>query len=219
MRALYEEAAAAVGAELMDGVDFADLESGELDGGFLCGLPYVGMERLEPLVAPAMGGGGPIYYSDVVARDGEQATSIEGFTGRRLAVNEPGSYSGWTIVLATLARRGVPVGEFAEVLPTGSHAGSLEAVAAGEADVAAVDSQLLTALAPNGLTIVERLGPSPSQPLAVGPSVEAAERERIRATLAGLSPGELDVTWIPVADSDYDPIREARDAAAQRGGF
>ena len=123
------------------------------------------------------------------------------------------------MVLATLAQRGVPVGRFSEVVTTGSHAGSLAAVAAGEADVAAVDSHLHAALGDDGLTVVERLGPSPSQPLAAGPSLPATERERITGTLTGLGPGELGITWVPVDDATYDPIRAMRAAAVARGGF
>jgi ABC-type phosphate/phosphonate transport system substrate-binding protein len=218
MRPLYERAAEAVGAELVDGNAFSELQDGTLDAAFLCGLPYVESDGLEALVAPAMGRADPVYWSDVVARRGEEATAIEQFAGRRLAVNEPDSHSGSNVVLATLARRGVPAGGFAAVVSTGSHAGSLAAVAAGEADVAAVDSHLHAALGYDGLTVVERLGPSPSQPLAAGPSLSAAERERITATLTALAPDELDMSWVAVSDADYDPIRAMRAAAVDRGG-
>lgn len=219
MRPLYERAAAALDAELVDGTDFAALERGELDGAFLCGLPYVGLGGVEALVAPAAGGGQPIYYSDVVARQGDRATGIEQFAGRRLAVNEPESHSGWNVVLAALAERGVPPGGFAAVVRTGSHAGSLEAVSTGEADVAAVDSHLLSVLGADGLTVVERLGPSPSQPLAAGPALPPDERERVRETLTALEPSHFGMSWVRVDDSTYDPVRAVRAAAEARGGF
>ncbi len=219
MRPLYERAAQALGAELVDGGAFSELEDGTLDGAFLCGLPYVGLGGVEALVAPAMGGGRPVYWSDVVARPGEEATAIEQFAGRRLAVNEPDSHSGSGVVLATLAQRGVPVGGFSEVVTTGSHAGSLAAVAAGEADVAAVDSHLHAALGDDGLTVVERLGPSPSQPLAAGPGLAPGGARADPAHPDGLGPGELGITWVPVDDATYDPIRAMRDRAVKRGGF
>lgn len=230
MRPLYEHAAAAVGAELVDGGAFGDLESGALDGAFLCGLPYVGLTGVEALVAPvAAGSGGPLYHSDVVARRGEEASRIEHFGGRRLAVNEPHSHSGSNVVLAALAERAVRVGGFAAVVETGSHAGSLAAVRAGDADVAAIDSHLYAALRADDpalvreLVVVERLGPSPSQPLAAGPGLGMAERERVRGVLAALpalelAPG-LGVSWAPVDDATYDPIRAMRSAARERGGF
>lgn len=146
MRGLYEHAATAVGAELVDGGSFPELEDGTLDGAFLCGLPYVGLDGAEALVAPALADGAPAYWSEVVARPGHDAAAIQDFAGRRLAVNEPDSHSGSNVVLAALAERGVPMGGFAEVVETGSHPGSLEAVRSGRADVAAIDSHLYAAL-------------------------------------------------------------------------
>src|SRR5579884_1651624 len=64
--------------ELAVGESFAAFESGEVDVGFLCGLPYVALTRradppIEPLAAPVLRGerygGEPIYYSDVIVRD------------------------------------------------------------------------------------------------------------------------------------------------------
>ena len=219
MRPLYEHAAEALGAELVDGERFADLEDGTLDAAFLCGLPYVGLSGVDALVAPAPGDGVPEYWSDVVARPGEAAGVLEDFAGRRLAVNEPDSHSGSNVVLAALAERGVQVGRFAEVVETGSHEGSLAAVRDGDADVAAIDSHLLDALGADGVVVVERLGPSPSQPLAAGPGLGREERERIRATLTALPPGQLGLTWVQVDDATYDPIRVMRAAAQARGGF
>jgi len=220
MRPLYERAADALDAELVDGGAFSELEDGTLDAAFLCGLPYVGLRGVEALVAPATAGGEPVYWSVVVARAGEEAGAIEQFAGRTLAVNEPDSHSGSNVVLATLAERGVPVGEFAEVVWTGSHAGSLAAVRDGDADVAAIDSHLHAALGSDGLVVVEQLGPSPSQPLASGPGLGREERERIRAVLTALDPSEpLGLTWVPVDDSAYEPIRAMRAAADGRGSF
>ena len=115
------------------------------------------------------------------------------------------------------------------MVETGSHAGSLAAVRAGDADVAAVDSHLYAALRADDpalgqeLVVVERLGPSPSQPLAAGPGLGREERERVRAAMTALpafelAPG-LGVSWAPVDDATYDPIRAMRAAARERGGF
>ena len=219
MRPLYQEAAAALGAELVEGAAFSDAEDGTLDAAFLCGLPYVRLRGVEPLVAPAEDGDEPVYWSDVVARPGEPAGALEQFAGRRLGVNEPDSHSGHNVILATLARRGVPVGTFSEVVVTGSHAASLAAVTEGSVDTAAVDSHLRAALGSDGLTTVERLGPSPSQPLVAGPGVTAAERDRIREVLTALPPGETGLRWVAVDDAAYDPIRAMTAEAEARGGF
>ena len=77
-------------------------------------------------MAPAMGGGEPVYWSEIVSRPGEEATAIEDFAGRRLAVNEPDSHSGSNVVLATLAERGVRAGSFT-VVDDGQPRGSIAA--------------------------------------------------------------------------------------------
>ena len=219
MLPLYQEAAAALGADLVEDAAFSDLEDGTLDAAFLCGLPYVRLRGLEALVAPAEGGGDPVYFSDVVARPGEQAGALEEFAGRRLAVNEPDSHSGYNVILATLARRGVPVGTFSEIVQTGSHAASLAAVTEGRVDAAAIDSHLRAALGSDGLATIERLGPSPSQPLAAGLGLAHAERDRIREVLTGLPAGEAGLRWVPVDDAAYDPIRAMTAEAEARAGF
>ncbi len=68
--------------------------------------------------------------------------------------------------------------------------------------------------------MVERLGPSPSQPLAAGPGLGGGgARTRVRATLAALGAGELGLRGRPWSDSTYDPIRAMRAAAQARGGY
>ncbi len=80
--------------------------------------PDDGVEALVGAGAMGATAGGPVYFSDVVARPGDEADGDRcDFAGRRLAVNEPDSHSGSNVVLATLAERGVPVGGFAEVDP------------------------------------------------------------------------------------------------------
>lgn len=216
----YEAAADALDAELVHGGAFAWLEDGTLDAAFLCGLPYAGLDGVEALVAPALAGdAAPVYWSDVVARPGDAAAAIQDFAGRRLAINEPGSHSGANVVLATLAERGIAAGAFAEVVETGSHAASLAAVREDRADVAAIDSHVLAAIGADGIEVIERLGPSPSPPLAAGAGLGADRREEIRATLTALPPSPLGLTWHRVDDSTYDPIRAMRAAAEARGGF
>jgi ABC-type phosphate/phosphonate transport system substrate-binding protein len=133
-------------------------------------------------------------------------------------------------VRITLARRGTPEGRFSEVLRTGSHARSLEAVRTGRADVAAIDSHLFAVLAADDpslrsdLATIESLGPSPSQPLAAGPALGPAERMAAREALREIGPVELApnvhlARWAEVGDATYDPLRRMQAAAAARSGF
>ncbi len=233
----YEAAALAAGAavgregELVLGAGFDLLAGGGLDAAILCGLPYVTLgdrAGLRVLAAPvadgARYGGRPIYFSEVIARAGEDATRLEDFSGRVLAVNEPDSHSGHGLVLATLARRGVPVGCFSDVVVTGGHSESIAAVRSGRADVAAIDSHLLALLGADDLgitaelTTVESLGPSPAQPFAAGPGLTGDEHLAIQAALCASDPID-GLCWAAVDDAAYDPIRSMRVAAAGRAGF
>jgi len=63
------------GAELFVGASFDQFADGEIDAGFICGLPYVKLSRQTPapvevLAAPVLSGdrylGRPIYFSDVI---------------------------------------------------------------------------------------------------------------------------------------------------------
>jgi len=245
----YEAAARAAGAalgreaEVVTEASFRDLESGALDAAVLCGLPYVVMRDREDrasrrvvkaLAAPASASvpynGDAVYFSKVLARADETRGRLEEFRGGVLAVNEPKSHSGHNVVGSTLAQREAPVGGFAKVLITGGHAESVAAVRSGRADVAAVDSHLLSVLqaADPGidadLTEIEVLGPSPSQPFTAGPELEPGERDLVRAALVALPPVDLapgleGVRWVAVDDSDYDVIRQMRAAAVKRGSF
>lgn len=69
------------------------------------------------------------YHSQVVSRRG----LAPGATGLRLAFNAPDSQSGWAAVDR-------PRGEFITLIETGSHAGSLAAVAGDRADIAWLDA-------------------------------------------------------------------------------
>jgi phosphonate transport system substrate-binding protein len=215
-------------AELVRDAAFDELTDGAVDAAFLCGLPYVELRdetggALEALAAPVAPGdrygGEPVYFSDVVVRAGDPAQDLDGLRGRAWAYNEERSHSGHGVVLATLARRSAPAEFFASVVRTGSHERSLAAVRSGEADAAAIDSHLLDLLLEDdpglgrAVRVIESLGPSPSQPLAAGPRLDAGERRAIREAMASLE------GWAAVDDSHYEPIRAMRrDAAARSGG-
>jgi ABC-type phosphate/phosphonate transport system substrate-binding protein len=231
LKGLYAAVAEAVGGVLVQGRDFHELLDGTLDAAFLCGLPYVRLgEGVEALAAPVPSGdrygGRAVYFSDVIVRTGDPARSLADLTGRRFAFNEEGSHSGHNVVAAAMDFEA-----FESATAVGSHAAAIEAVRAGEADGAAVDSHLLDLLRGDDpaldaeLRIAESLGPSPEKPLAAGPALGAGERKAIREALAALpvDPAFRVDRWAPVDDSAYEPIREmllraARPHARSSGG-
>jgi len=107
------------------------------------------VDALLPLAQPdygdVLGGDGPYYRSAIIARCGEPVTPPTGdgatlpasiATGR-LAVNSDHSLSGLLAVARDLNRD--PADMAAQALITGTHSASVEAVADGRADHAAID--------------------------------------------------------------------------------
>jgi ABC-type phosphate/phosphonate transport system substrate-binding protein len=82
---------------------------------------------------------GPNYCSIVIVRADHPATDLAALRGARCVVNGPDSQSGYSALRALVA----PLAEngrfFADVAVSGSHPASIEAVAAGKADIAAID--------------------------------------------------------------------------------
>lgn len=109
-----------------------------------CGYPLIqGLARHVRLIgAPSFAAPGCVghrYTSAIMVRADDGPASLAGCRGLRAAFNDHGSHSGMNALrhaVSPLARHGR---FFAGTVCTGSHLRSLEAVAQGEADVAAID--------------------------------------------------------------------------------
>lgn len=183
-----------------------------------CGLPYVSglCGEAVPVARPvydAEGCGAGTYRSALVCRADENGP-LEGFRGRVAAVNEYGSQSGCN-ALADAVR---PLGDgfFGEVLLTGAHRASALAVAAGQADIAAIDAvawALFGEIEPAAHDRLAVLGWTPETPVL--PFITApAHRARIpalwRALAAAARPGNpigVPIGALPAEAPDYAPIR------------
>jgi ABC-type phosphate/phosphonate transport system substrate-binding protein len=223
IRPLYELVADELGAELVDGDSFDQFERGELDGGFVCGLPYVRLAQVvEPLAAPVLSGarygGRPVYYSDVIVQTGSGAGSFADLRGRSFAFNERDSHSGCGVVLHRLAAHGQSDRFFGETQVSGSHRESIRRVAAGEVDAAAIDSQVLAVELREQPDLRERvktidaLGPSTIQPVVVARRLPEDVRAELRAALVSLRDEPAMAfagveRFATVGDADYDDIR------------
>jgi phosphonate transport system substrate-binding protein len=82
------------GAELVVGGSFDQFRAGEIDAGFICGLPYVQLARQRPapvelLAAPVICGdryaGRPIYFSDVIVHRDSPVRTFADLRGRSWA--------------------------------------------------------------------------------------------------------------------------------------
>jgi phosphonate transport system substrate-binding protein len=209
---------------------------------FVCSLPYVTFERqgldlAVPVAAPVLQGsrytGRPIYFSDVIVHRDSPFRSFLDLRGRSWAYNEPLSHSGYGITRYHLVTLGETKGFFGEVVEAGFHQEAVRMVARGEVDGSAIDSQVLALefrdhpeLAER-LRVVESLGPSTIQPVAVSRRVPEDLREAIRDVLLTMAEDRglrerlgvgLIERFVAVDAASYDDIRRMV-AACEAAGF
>lgn len=202
------------------------LRRGEVDMGFICGLPYVqeadrAAPRLALLAAPIIAAprylGRPLYFSDVVVRADRAFRTLEDLRGARWAYNEPNSQSGYNLTCWTLAMQGERAGFFGDVVEAGAHQTSLRLVLDGVVDASSIDSTVLEMemrrdpSLSRRLRVIATFGPSPIPPAVVSTRLSADVVERLRARLLTMRGDVLDehgiAKYVRVEDRVYDPIR------------
>jgi phosphonate transport system substrate-binding protein len=184
-----------VGAEVV----FEERISGPLEGddepfttdradiGFVCAPSYRWLRdsrpnavELLPLPVPAdpRCNGRPVYFSDVVVPRTSEAESLADLRGKRWAFNDRNSRSGWFSMVERVAPLS-PEGYFGDLIDAGSHLRSIDLVAGGVADGAAIDSNVLRLHANDGVRMIESWGPFAIQPAIIRSAVDVATKRRI----------------------------------------
>jgi ABC-type phosphate/phosphonate transport system substrate-binding protein len=139
----------------------------------------------------AQGCSGPHYRSAIVVARDEPARILADMRGRRCVVNEPTSNSGMNLLRAAVA----PLvsngnGFFESVAVSGAHRRSLEMIAAGDADLAAVDCvswahiQHIAPVLTESLRVLAWTDRSPSLPFVTAAGTDAATVQALRLALA-----------------------------------
>jgi len=189
-----------------------------------CGNPYVRhyRDRLRLVATPcyaAPGCDGPRYRSLLVVRADAPGDRLADFHGAVCAVNEWGSLSGWVALAAALPEP--PNRFFRAALITGAHADSMAAVAAGQADIAAIDCVTHALLqrhrpaATVGLRVIGRTALAPALPLVTRRDTDDATVAALQSALRGAlaDPGlaearaALLIEGIEIlGEADYDAI-------------
>lgn len=185
-----------------------------------CGAPWVagaapGTTLLATPRYAAPGCEGPRYCSWILVRADDPANAPEALMGRRAAVNDYGSLSGWLSLRAIGLRPG-------ETLVTGAHRASARAVAEGRADFAALDAVVWALLRRHEPAVAAALRPLGRTPSFPAPPFIAGRR-RGADTVAKLRQALLDTLADPasraardalllggaevLAPEAYDPIR------------
>jgi ABC-type phosphate/phosphonate transport system substrate-binding protein len=196
-----------------------------------CGLPFStrlrGMVKLVAVpIYRVAGCAGAHYSSMIVTRRNEPAEEIRLFAGRRFAYNGADSLSGFVVLKSAMKEAGLDP-KAADWIETGSHRASVRAVAAGAADIAAIDAVCWglalrhEAKSAAALKVIAETPLRPGLPLITAVERSDDEIATIRAVLkdaladpaTGKAREALQMTGIGTFDEwDYSPIA----ALAQR---
>lgn len=243
VNATYEAICAVIERELnipttfSEGQSFDQFFHDEVDVGYICGLPYSKLVRLENapfelLVAPvfneARAAGQPVYFSDVIVPHDSPFQTFDDLAGCTFTYNESVSYSGYHVMAWHLAQQGRDWHFFGKRVKSGAHVNSIDAIANARADAAAVDSQTLSAalrldpMLADRVRVIDVIGPSPHPPVVVGRGVSAELKAQLRDIYLNLHldpdlqpilhAGSIE-RFVEVDDAYYDTIRERVDSS------
>ncbi|WP_321945188.1 phosphate/phosphite/phosphonate ABC transporter substrate-binding protein [Paraburkholderia sp. J10-1] len=204
-----------------------------------CGFPYriLGLaDEVQLISTPifdAPGCEGPRYRSVLVvsAQAWERgANMLEACRGLRAACNGVDSHSGMNAfrhAVAPLARGG---SFFASVLRTGSHAGTLQALASGKADVGAIDCVTLALLRDShpesfdGVRTIGMTASAPGLPLIASRALDENQAHALRDALdtaLAIDPERARTLrlrgFARLSGEAYAEIEDMANAAAQQG--
>ena len=239
-RDLLDHVGASVGmpVEFIDRKTYAEtnqmLAAGNVDVAFVCGRPYVdGYEDfgLELLVAPQVGQKS-VYYSYIIVDKNSDITELDQLEGRKFAFTDPHSNSGALAPTYLLQQKGrQPENFFAEILYSYGHDKSIEAVALGVVDGAAVDSliweyeQKFSPQYSQKTRVIEVSEPYGIPPVTVIPNLDPILKGQLRGTFLSLhkrAEGRKILEsmgierFVTIEDSAYDSIRKMKRAIAKQ---
>ena len=200
---------------------------GEADIGFMCAPSFFWLREMEnppvellpvaPVFSDDRAPERPVYFSEVVVRRESPARSFLDLRDSSWAYNDPCSLSGYYNLLKKLAEMGENEGFFGRVVRSGSHVNSMRMICRGEADAAAIDSNVLNIKLKGSpelrghLRVLESWGPFPIQPVVLRSGLHPKLKDRLRAAL--LSIGEEPrfglKHFAPVTYEHYAPEEQA----------
>ncbi|MHC4606240.1 MAG: substrate-binding domain-containing protein [Planctomycetota bacterium] len=176
-----------------------ELEAGRIDIAFVCTGTYVHSQadgKVELLVRPEFEGGAE-YRSLLIVPALSPCRVLEDLRGKTMALTDPESNTGCLVPYAILLDGGLdPKRFFGKTVFTGSHDRSIQAVARGLVDVAAVDSLIWNSKLREDpplagkVRILLQSEPFGAPPILVPGGLEADLREALRKALVGLHEDE-----------------------------
>lgn len=184
-----------------------------------CSLPYrtelKGKVRLVGTPDYGVKGCPPGYYNScVVVRREDARRELRQYHSARLARNDIRSQSGWAALEQELAERVFGFSFEKNALDTGAHAASAQAVAQGEADLAAIDAVTWALLCRDDraltqeLRVLETTKPKPGLPLITSMAEDPNVIFKAVATaITDLTPADRQVLMVKgltsIPESEY----------------
>lgn len=213
---------------------FAD---GTFDLGWICSTSFVDLSLRATSPSVQLVGvawvpedpdaqGRPVYFSDIVVPRDSDIQTLDELAGGRIGCNDPISLSGHHALRFEIAEHGGDPDAFADLVFTGGHDASLDAVVARELDGAVIDSVVRTRrtrtdLDVASLRVIKRLGPWPVQPLVARADMATDQLFEFAAALIGANNdpamrAELQAAaltqFVAVGPDHYDAVHRAMSA-------
>lgn len=198
----------------------------ELDMAFVCSGPYVSGKRefgMEIIAVPLCHGE-KVYYSYFITPKEGGVRSFDELRGKIFAFTDPLSNTGYMVPVYYLTRRNeTPESFFSKTFFTHSHDRSIEAVARGLADGAAVDSLIYDFMKLNKTeltektTVIEKSPPYGIPPVVVSPEMEPEMKKKLKRVFLSIHENQRGKAilaklridrFIEGNDEDYNTVRE-----------
>nr|WP_280891338.1 PhnD/SsuA/transferrin family substrate-binding protein [Jiella mangrovi] len=166
-----------------------------------CGYPLMTALQgtVTPFAAPVYawpGCEGARHCSFIVVAAGSPVETLADLRGRRAAINGPDSNSGMNLFRHAVAKLAGGGRFFSHVVTTGSHLASLDHVARGKADIAAIDCVTFALIARHRPELVEAVR-------VIGETAKSPALPFV--TRAGATPDEIALLREAVFDAIADP--------------
>ncbi len=186
--------------------------------------------NVEAMVIPDNVKGGSSYKSIIMVKGDSAIKDIAGAKGKTFSFVDPESTSGYLIPMVYFLKdlKVKPEDYFSKVIFAGTHENSILAVAKGTVEVGASNDQSLQTALDKGVLkssdvrVIWTSKPIPNGPTAVRKDLPVSLRNALKAAfLSFKDPKGLDgfniKGYLESKDSDFDPIRDAREVKKSLG--
>ena len=199
---------------------------GEIDLVMVGAFAYVKTTASREANLLAAAARGSDLHSVIIVRDDSPAGDIDDLKGRSFAFTDDYSTSGYLLPRILLAEKGIdqPADFFSDVVFTGHHSESINAVASGRIYAAAMASYLFdSSPLKSRVRVIAESAPIPPEPIFASPALNAQVTAKIRDALLTMhervSPDVMKklqiVRFDPITDKDYDSVRRYEAMAAK----